>query len=133
MAIGDEQYIALTTFRRSGEAVSTHGWVVRVSDGRIGCLDRHGRRARRTRLRNDPRVTVQPCDVRGRPRDGAPRPRGRRGGGALRPPLRRGPGRGPLKYGPLTGVVPASWAGVGPLRRPGQQDADTVVLVRLDA
>ena len=131
MAIGDERYVALTTFGRSGEAVGTHGWVVPVSDGRIGFRTATGS-GPTDRLRNDPRVTVQPCDVRGRPRDGAPVLGGTaevvRSGrlfDEVRAAVR-------VKYGPLTGVV-RLLGRVRALRRPGQQDADAVVLVRLDA
>ena len=36
MALEDEKYLALTTFRKNGEPVSTPVWVVPVSDGRVG-------------------------------------------------------------------------------------------------
>ena len=34
-ALGDEQFLSLTTFRKSGERVSTPMWVVRDSDALI--------------------------------------------------------------------------------------------------
>ncbi len=35
-ALGDEQYVSLTTFRKSGERVSTPMWVVRGSPTLLG-------------------------------------------------------------------------------------------------
>src|SRR6476469_10064473 len=70
MGIEQERYIALSTYRRSGEAVATPVWVVPVSDGRIGFWTAMGT-GKTTRIARDPRVSVQPCDVRGRPREGS--------------------------------------------------------------
>ena len=71
MAISDEKYIAFTTFRRCGEPVSTPTWVVPVSDGRVGFWTAMGT-GKTKRLKNDPRVTLQASDVRGRPKPGSP-------------------------------------------------------------
>jgi uncharacterized protein len=55
----------LTTFRRSGAAVSTPVWAAEA-DGRF--YVRSERTAGKIkRLRNDPRVLVAPCTVRGKP------------------------------------------------------------------
>jgi uncharacterized protein len=126
VAISDGRYIAVTTFRRSGEAVSTPIRVVPVSDGRIGFWIATGS-ARTERLRHDPRVRVQPCDVRGRPRPGAPEVGGTAEmvrSGRLFDEVRA---RVREKYGLLAGI--SRLVGRSPGRR---QHGDTVVLVRLD-
>jgi len=69
MALGDEKYISLTTFRRDGTAVATPVWAVKLDDERIGFWTSSGRE-RPSDLRT-PRVTVSPCDARGRVRAGA--------------------------------------------------------------
>lgn len=73
MSIAQEKFIAFTTYRESGQAVSTPVWVVPVSDGRIGFYTAMGS-GKTLRLRNDPRVLVQPSDVRGRVDDTATSP-----------------------------------------------------------
>lgn len=71
MAISDEKYVASTTFRRSGAAVSTATWIVPLDDGRVGFWTSSAS-GKYKRLRNDPRITLQPADSRGRARGGAP-------------------------------------------------------------
>ena len=130
MTIGDEKYMAFTTFRRSGEAVSTPTWVVPVSDGRIGFWTAMGT-GKTKRLRHDPRVTVQPCDVRGRPREGSPVVAGTAEmvqSGRLFDEVHA---KVRAKYGLMTKVSKA--LGALPMRRRNLTYADTVVLVRLDA
>ena len=36
MAISDEKYVVLTTFRRNGDAVATPVWIVGLPDGTAG-------------------------------------------------------------------------------------------------
>ncbi len=64
-----ERYVVLTTFRRDGRAVPTPIWVA----GRDGELVLWSERAagKVKRIRNDGRVEVQACDVRGRKTHGA--------------------------------------------------------------
>ena len=69
MALEDEKYLAFTTFRKTGDPVSTPVWVVPVSDGRVGFWTAMGT-GKTKRLGRNPQVTVQPCDVRGRVRTG---------------------------------------------------------------
>jgi uncharacterized protein len=38
MDIGDEKYVATTTFRKSGTAVSTATWIVPLDAGRVGLV-----------------------------------------------------------------------------------------------
>ena len=73
MSIPNEKFIAFTTFRGSGQLVSTPVWVVQVSDGRIGFHTAMGS-GKTSRLGRDPRVLVQPSDVRGRVDDSASTP-----------------------------------------------------------
>jgi len=71
MAIADEQYVSLTTFRRNGEAVATAVWIAPLPDGSAG-FTTGASSGKVKRIRNNPAVTLRPCDVRGRVRDGAP-------------------------------------------------------------
>jgi uncharacterized protein len=71
MAISDEKYVASTTFRRSGAAVATPTWIVPLDGGRVGFWTSSAS-GKYKRLQNDPRITLQPSDARGRVRDGAP-------------------------------------------------------------
>lgn len=69
MALADEKYILLTTFKRDGTPVSTPVWAVRLDDGAIGFWTSSGS-GKAKRLAHTARVTVQPCDARGRVKDG---------------------------------------------------------------
>ncbi len=70
MAIADGKYMALTTYRKSGEAVTTPVWVVALDDGRIGFWTSSAS-GKAKRLRHTPRVLVQASDMRGRPTEGS--------------------------------------------------------------
>ena len=63
--LGAEKYVLLTTFRRDGRAVPTPLWVV-PDDGGLGFWTPAGT-GKLKRIRNNGRVTVQPCDFRGNP------------------------------------------------------------------
>ena len=67
-ALGHEQYLSLTTFRKSGERVSTPMWVVRDGDALIMFTPEASGKVKR--LRNSPRVELRPCNRMGRVRDG---------------------------------------------------------------
>jgi PPOX class probable F420-dependent enzyme len=67
-ALGDEQYLSLTTFRKSGERVSTPMWVVRDGDALIMFTPEVSGKVKR--LRNSPRVELRPCNRLGRVKDG---------------------------------------------------------------
>jgi PPOX class probable F420-dependent enzyme len=69
VALGDEKYILLTTFRRSGDPVATPVWAVPLDDGKIGFWT-SSESGKAKRLAHTGRVTVQPCDARGRPKAG---------------------------------------------------------------
>ncbi|MET0911127.1 MAG: PPOX class F420-dependent oxidoreductase [Ilumatobacteraceae bacterium] len=65
MALSDEKYISVTTFKRDGTPVSTPTWVVALDDGKIGFYT-SSTSGKAKRMRNDPKVVVQPSDSRGR-------------------------------------------------------------------
>ena len=58
-ALGNEQFLSLTTFRRSGERVSTPMWVARDGDALIMFTPQASGKVKR--LRNSPRVELRPC------------------------------------------------------------------------
>jgi PPOX class probable F420-dependent enzyme len=66
-----ERYVALVTFRKNGDQVATPVWIAPLGDGTLGVItDPEAGKVKR--LRNDARVTLQPCDMRGRIAAGAP-------------------------------------------------------------
>ncbi|WP_410643037.1 PPOX class F420-dependent oxidoreductase [Amycolatopsis sp. lyj-346] len=64
-----ERYVVLTTFRRDGRAVPTPIWVA-GADGEL-LLTSVRVAGKVKRIRNDGRVEVQACDVRGKKTHGA--------------------------------------------------------------
>ncbi|MEV0565925.1 PPOX class F420-dependent oxidoreductase [Dactylosporangium sp. NPDC050588] len=63
--LGDEAYIAVTTFRRDGTAVSTPVWVAPDGDALVIWTVADSGKVKR--IRRDGAVTVAPCTVRGVP------------------------------------------------------------------
>lgn len=64
MALGQEKYLALTTYRKDGTPRSTPVWIADLSDGNLGFTT--GESSYKVkRIRNDPRVQLQPSDGRG--------------------------------------------------------------------
>ncbi|MDT7642808.1 MAG: uncharacterized protein QOC83_7096 [Pseudonocardiales bacterium] len=61
----DEKYMLLTTFRRDGTPVATPVWVVGLEDEQVGFWTSSGS-GKAKRLAHTSRVTVTPCDGRGR-------------------------------------------------------------------
>ncbi len=70
MALSDEKYMLLTTFRRDGTPVSTPVWVVKLDEETVGFWTSSGS-GKAKRLAHTTRVTVQPCDARGRVKQGS--------------------------------------------------------------
>jgi len=64
MNLGDEKYLSLVTFKRSGDGVATPVWVARVGDD-LGIITEETA-GKVKRIRNNSRVTLTPCDIRGR-------------------------------------------------------------------
>jgi PPOX class probable F420-dependent enzyme len=69
MALSDEKYIRVTTFKKDGTEVSTPTWVVPLDDGKLGFYT-SSTSGKAKRLKNNPKVIVQPCDGRGRAKPG---------------------------------------------------------------
>ncbi|GGQ46767.1 PPOX class F420-dependent oxidoreductase [Couchioplanes azureus] len=63
--LASEKYVLLTTFRRDGRAVPTPLWVVPDGTG-LAFWTPQGT-GKLKRIRNDGRVTVAACDLRGNP------------------------------------------------------------------
>jgi uncharacterized protein len=70
MTIGDEKYVASTTYRKSGAAVSTATWIVALDGARVGFWTSSAS-GKYKRLRNDPRIMLEPADSRGRTKAGS--------------------------------------------------------------
>ena len=62
-SLGNPKYIALETFRKSGEGVKTPVWTVQ-KDGKL-LVWTQGDSWKVKRARNNPRVRVAKCDMRG--------------------------------------------------------------------
>jgi PPOX class probable F420-dependent enzyme len=70
VALSDEKYMLLTSFRRDGTPVSTPVWAVALDGGEVGFWTSSGS-GKAKRLAHTSRVTVQPCDARGRVKQGS--------------------------------------------------------------
>jgi PPOX class probable F420-dependent enzyme len=68
LALAGERYISLTTFRSSGEAVSTPVWVGRNGETLVVLTPAGSGKVKR--LRRDPRVEVRPCGRFGKVAEG---------------------------------------------------------------
>lgn len=67
--LGDEQYVLLTTYRRSGIGVPTPVWVARDGDALVVGTPDHAGKAKR--VRHSRKVTLQACGMTGTPRRGS--------------------------------------------------------------
>jgi PPOX class probable F420-dependent enzyme, Rv2061 family len=65
-ALAGEPYVLVTTFRKNGTPVPTAVWA--VADGDALAIWTVATSGKVKRIRNNPEVTVAPCDLRGRPR-----------------------------------------------------------------
>ena len=70
MSIGEEKYVSVTTYRKSGAAVSTATWITTLDGGRIGFWTSSAS-GKTKRLRNNSRIVLQPSDSRGRAKPGS--------------------------------------------------------------
>jgi PPOX class probable F420-dependent enzyme len=68
LSLADARFVSLTTFRRSGERVSTPVWVGRDGEGLVVLTP--GGSGKVKRLRRDPRVELAPCGRFGKVDDG---------------------------------------------------------------
>ncbi|KRA22194.1 hypothetical protein ASD65_16945 [Microbacterium sp. Root61] len=62
--IAEREYVLLTTFRRTGVPVATPVWIVR--DGEHLLITTGADSGKVKRLRHTARITLAPCDARGR-------------------------------------------------------------------
>ena len=67
--ISQEKYVSVATLRNTGVAVPTATWIVPLDGSRVGLLTSSAS-GKAKRLRNNPRVALQPSDVRGRVKAG---------------------------------------------------------------
>lgn len=74
-ALGDESYVSLTTFRKSGDPVATPVWVARDGSDLVVTTPRSSGKVKR--LRHTSRVELRPCARTGKVADGAPTHHGR--------------------------------------------------------
>lgn len=128
MAIADEKYLSLTTFRKNGERKATPIWIVDLGDGTMG-FTTQGMSWKCKRIRNDPRVELQPSDSRGRPTQGSSAVPGTAtlGTGAEFDRVR---GKIKEKYGFQVAMIGAMQK-IGKLFGKGA-DSDTAVIITLD-
>jgi PPOX class probable F420-dependent enzyme len=69
MTLSDEKYVLLTTFKRDGTPVATPVWWVPMEGERFGFYT-SSTSGKIKRLDHTERVTVQPCNARGKVREG---------------------------------------------------------------
>jgi len=69
MSLGNEKYLLLTTFKRDGTPVATPVWASEVEGGKVGFYTSSGS-GKAKRLAHTDRVTVQPCNARGKVKEG---------------------------------------------------------------
>jgi PPOX class probable F420-dependent enzyme len=129
VALADEKYIRVTTFKKDGTEVSTPTWVVALDGGKIGFYT-SSTSGKAKRLKNNPNVVVQPCDGRGRARQGTSPVKGTAA-------VVSGPERDAIyekvvaKYGFMTKLTRFFAKVGGALKRKDQPYADRGVVVTL--
>ncbi len=69
MSLTDEKYLLLTTYRKSGEAISSPVWTADLGNGTVGFWTSSGS-GKAKRLAHTQKVIVQGCDTRGKLRPG---------------------------------------------------------------
>ncbi|MFL6090621.1 MAG: PPOX class F420-dependent oxidoreductase [Aeromicrobium sp.] len=128
--LATEKCIAFTTYRKSGEAVTTPVWVAPVSDGRLGFWTAMGS-GKTKRLKNNPAVAVQPCSFTGKLKPGTSPVSG------TAEMVQSGPLFDEVhqtvhkKYGFMT-FLTKTIATLTVMRKAGMTYADTVVLIRVE-
>lgn len=68
--VGRASYVSFTTYRKDGTPVATPVWIAPDGDDLYFFSDTGAFKVKR--IRNNPAVTLQPCDVRGRVTPGSP-------------------------------------------------------------
>ena len=128
-----EKYVSLVTTRRDGRTVATPVWFAAIGD-EFGVITETNV-GKVKRIRNNPRVTVQVCDVKGTVSPGAPvlsaTARLVTGDDAVR--VRKAVGR---KYGPVYVLFSVYWSMSTlweRLRGNDTHEPETAILFTLDA
>lgn len=130
MDLAQEKYLAFTTYRKSGEAVTTPVWTVGLEDGRLGFWTAMGS-GKTKRLKNNSAVTVQPCSATGKVKAGTTAISGTAEMAQDGPYFDEVQRKVRKKYGfqtHLTRTIGTLFV----LRKKGLTYADTVVLIRVD-
>lgn len=68
--VAKAKYVSLTTFRKDGTPVATPLWAAPDGDKLVIWTETNSWKVKR--IRRNPAVTVQECDIRGKPKEGAP-------------------------------------------------------------
>jgi PPOX class probable F420-dependent enzyme len=129
VTLSDEKYMLLTTYRRDGTGVSTPVWVVPLDGESVAFWTSSGS-GKAKRLAHTERVTVQPCDGRGRVKAGssALEATARLVSGSELDPIRE---KVVAKYGVMAKVARVMGAVLGTLRGKRIPYADRGVIVTL--
>lgn len=69
MALSDEKYLSFTTFKKDGTPKPTPIWIADLGDGTLGFTTNQDA-WKVKRLKNNPNVMLQPCDMKGEITDG---------------------------------------------------------------
>jgi len=69
MSLADEKYLALTTYKRDGTPITTPVWATALDGGRVGFWTSSGS-GKAKRLAHTSKVVVQPCNARGKLKEG---------------------------------------------------------------
>jgi uncharacterized protein len=72
--LGDEPFVSLTTYRRSGQGVATAVWIARDGDALVVLTPAESHKV--GRVRRDPRVQLVPCTRTGKIRNEWPQASG---------------------------------------------------------
>lgn len=70
MSIADEEYVSLVTYKADGTPKPLPVWIVDLGDNTVG-FTTWGESWKAKRVRNNPKVTLQPCDQRGNITEGS--------------------------------------------------------------
>jgi PPOX class probable F420-dependent enzyme len=62
--LADQKYLSLETYRKDGTPVATPVWF--AQEGRVFYVYSLANAGKVKRIRNNPRVRIAPCDIRGR-------------------------------------------------------------------
>lgn len=129
MDISDSTCVALTTYRRTGAAVTAPVWITRLDDGRVGFYTSMGS-GKTKRLKRDSRVELQPSSWSGKVKPGSSPVTGTAELHQADPLYDEVLAKIRKKYGVLAKV--AKVMGGMAMKRQGLAYADSAVVIRLD-